>query len=65
VALKWVDNLYPLVEGEPANPDRAEFERYANELLARSKGIEALLTLGAGQEPDMSFLGPEHDVVER
>jgi len=36
VTLKWVDGMYPLVEGRPANPDRAEFERYANALLVRS-----------------------------
>jgi hypothetical protein len=65
VTMQWVDNVYPLTEGQPANPDRADFERYANELQARSRGIEALLTLPAGQDPDMSFLGPEHDVVER
>lgn len=63
VTLKWVDNMYPLVQGEPVNVDRAEFERYANALLTRSKGIEALLTLPPGQEPDMGFL--TDDVVER
>jgi hypothetical protein len=63
VTIKWVDNMYPLVPGEPTNRDRADFERYANALLARSKGIEALLTLPAGQEPDMGFL--TEDVVER
>jgi hypothetical protein len=65
VTLQWVDNMYPIREGEPVNPDRADFERYANELQTRSRGIEALLTTPAEREPDMSFLGPEHDVVER
>jgi hypothetical protein len=65
VTMKWVDNIYPIRAGEPVNPDRYDLERYATELQARSRGIEALLTLAAGQEPDMGFLGPEHDVVER
>jgi hypothetical protein len=65
VTIKWVDNIYPVKEGEPVNPDRYDFERYANELQARSRGIEAMLTTPEGQAPDMRFLGPEHDVVER
>jgi len=65
VTMKWVDRMFPIVEGQLVNPDRYEYERYANELQARSRGIEAMLTLPTGQEADMSFLGPEHTVVER
>jgi hypothetical protein len=65
VTMQWVDRMYPVVEGQPVNPDRYEYERYANELQARSRGIEAMLTLPAGQEADMSFLGENHNVVER
>jgi hypothetical protein len=63
VTMAWVDSVYPAVEGQPVNPDRADLERYANSLVARSKGIEAMLTTPAGQDPDMSFMN--EDVVER
>jgi hypothetical protein len=63
VTMTWVDSVYPAVEGEPMNPDRADLERYANALMVRSKGIEAMLTTPAGQNPDMSFLN--EDAVER
>jgi hypothetical protein len=62
-AMKWVDNMYPRVEGQPDNPDRYDYERYATALQVRSKGIEALLTLPAGQAPDMSFL--DEKIVEQ
>jgi hypothetical protein len=65
VTMTWVDNIYPVREGSRPNPDRADFERYANELQMRREGIQALLTLEPGKEPDMTFLGPDHDVVER
>jgi hypothetical protein len=61
--IAWVDKMYPAVVGEQANPDRADSEKYANALLLRSKGIQALLTLPADQKPDMSFL--EEEVVEK
>ena len=64
--MAWVDNMYPVIPGQPANPDRADWERYATALQNRSRGIEALLTVPANQEPDMSFLGGEqNDVVEK
>jgi hypothetical protein len=63
VTMTWVNTAYPAVEGQPINPDRADMERYANALMARSKGIEAMLTTPAGQAPDMAFLN--EDVVER
>jgi hypothetical protein len=55
--------MYPIKEGQPINPDRYDYEKFANALQVRSKGIEALLTLPAGQAPDMGFL--MEDVVER
>lgn len=64
VAIKWVDSMYPIVEGQPVNPDRYDFERYANELQRRSKGIEAILSLPAGAKPDMSFLGKDENSTE-
>jgi hypothetical protein len=61
--IKWVDLMYPQKIGEEPNPDRADSEKYANALLIRSKGIQALLTLPPGGTPDMSFL--EEEVVEK
>jgi hypothetical protein len=61
--LAWVDLMYPARPGEEPNPDRADSEKYANALLTRSKGIQALLTLPAGGTPDMTFL--EDEVVEK
>ncbi len=63
VTLQWVDSMYPIRVGQPVNPDRYDFERFANALQARIKGIEALLVLPAGLEADMGFL--TEDVVER
>jgi hypothetical protein len=60
---KWVDTVYPVVEGEPANPDRAEFQRFVDALKNHSRGIEAMVSLTPGQEPDMSFL--DEEVVDR
>jgi hypothetical protein len=61
--IKWVDNMYPVVPGEMANPDRADSEKYPNALLIRSKGIEAWLSLPPDQKPDMTFL--QEEVVEK
>jgi hypothetical protein len=64
--MQWVDNMYPAIVGQPPNPDRDDFARYALALQNRSRGIEALLTTPANQQPDMSFLGgEENDVVEK
>jgi len=61
--MKWVDTVYPVVEGEPANPDRSDAERYVVNLQERSRGIETLLALPPNQAPDMSFL--TEDVVDK
>ena len=65
VAMKWVDSVYPMAPGDPKNKDREEYENYANELLVRSKGIQAMLTTPAGQMPDMGFLGEGHTLLEK
>jgi hypothetical protein len=59
----WVNTVYPAIPGEPANPDRADFEQYVDHLKDYSKGIETILSLPAGQNPDLSFL--EEEVVEK
>jgi hypothetical protein len=61
--LKWVDNLYPPVEGQPADPNRADNEKFVFGLEARAKGIEGILSAGPTDQPDMAFLADE--VVER
>jgi hypothetical protein len=60
--MRWVDFMYP---PGSVNTDRADFERFANALDERRRGIEALLTLPPGQKPDLSFLGEDVDVAER
>jgi hypothetical protein len=58
----WVESIYP---GDPTNPDRADYQKYADELQTRRKAIQAMLTTPAGREPDMGFLGEGHEAVER
>jgi hypothetical protein len=61
VTLKWVETVYPAREN---NPDRADFEKFANSLQARRRGITAMIqAMNSNQKPDMSFL--EDEVVER
>ncbi len=62
----WVDNMYPLIAGQPPDVNRAESERFVYALQDRSRGIEALLTAPPGQKPNMDFLNSDaENVVER
>jgi hypothetical protein len=67
VTMAWVDKVSPLIKlpnnTTYVNPDRSDFERYANALKARKAGIENLLNTPPTEKPDMSFLREE--VVER
>lgn len=59
--LKWVETVYPARDN---NPDRADFEKFANSLQARRRGITSMIqAMNNNQKPDMSFL--EDEVVER
>ncbi len=61
--VKWVDTIYPIIEGQEVNSDRNDFFKYAVAIQARQKGIEQLLRLQPNDKPDMSFLND--DVVEK
>jgi hypothetical protein len=61
--LAWVDNMYPVVLGQPADPNRADSERYAIAVKTRQAGIANLLNLPPNEKPDMSFF--QDEVVEK
>jgi hypothetical protein len=58
-ATAWVDELYPIREGQPINPERMESEKYVIALQSRKRGIENLLKLQPEEKADMSFLAEE------
>jgi hypothetical protein len=55
--------MYPVVLGQPADPNRADSERYAIAVKTRQAGIANLLNLPPNEKPDMSFF--QDEVVEK
>ncbi len=60
--MKWVDRLYPIVEGQDTSSDRG-LRAVCERDPARHRGIEKMLTAARSDKPDMSFL--DEEVVER
>ncbi len=59
----WVDQAFPLREGQAPPEERGDIAQYIDGLKTRKDGIEAMLKADPGAKPDMSFL--EAEVVER
>jgi len=59
----WVNEIYPVREGQPYNPERMDSEKYVIALKTRKAGIENILKAAAEQQPDLSFLSEE--TIER